>query len=58
VRRLEQAGISRSVAMKIVGHQSEAISQRYSITNDADVREALAKVAALPKRPALSLGAR
>lgn len=57
VRRLEQAGISRSVAMKIVGHSSEAIYQRYSITNDADVREALAKVAALPKPRTLSLNA-
>ena len=50
VRRLEEAGIARSVAMKIVGHQSEAIYQRYSITNDADVREALARIAAQPKR--------
>ena len=48
VRRLERAGIARSVAMKIVGHSSEAIYHRYSITNDADVREALAKVAAMP----------
>ena len=49
MRRLEQAGISRSVAMRIVGHQSEAIYHRYSITNDADVREALQKIAAMPK---------
>jgi integrase len=58
VRRLEWAGISRSVAMKIVGHSSEAIYNRYSISNDADVREALTKVAASPQRPALQLGAR
>ena len=44
--------------MKIVGHQSEAIYQRYSITNDADVREALAKVAAMPKARTLTIGAR
>jgi hypothetical protein len=48
VRRLERAGIARSAATKIVGHSSEAIYHRYSITNDADVREALAKVAAMP----------
>ncbi len=51
VRRLEEAGVSRSVAMKIVGHSSEAIYLRYSISNDTDVREGLAKVAALPHRP-------
>ena len=56
VRRLERAGIARSVAMKIVGHSSEAIYHRYSITNDADVREALAKVAAMPAPRSLRLG--
>src|SRR5207249_10690 len=56
VRRLEWAGISRSVAMKIVGHSSEAIYHRYSITNDADVREALAKVAAIPRQRGLKIG--
>lgn len=56
VRRLERAGIARSVAMKIVGHSSEAIYHRYSITNDADVREALAKVAAMPKQRRLAIG--
>lgn len=55
MRRLERAGISRSVAMKIVGHQSEAIYHRYSITNDADVREALAKVAAMPAQRSLQI---
>lgn len=48
VRRLEEAGVSRSVAMRIVGHSSEAIYQRYAISNDSDVRAGLAKVAALP----------
>lgn len=56
VRRLEQAGISRSVAMKIVGHQSEAIYHRYSITNDQDVRDALAKVADMPTQRTLKIG--
>lgn len=56
MRRLERAGIARSVSMKIVGHSSEAIYHRYSITNDADVREALAKVAAMPKQRALKIG--
>jgi integrase len=56
VRRLEEAGVSRPVAMRIVGHSSEAIYQRYSISNDSDVREGLAKVAALPKQRWLSVG--
>lgn len=49
VRRLERAGVPRAVAMKLVGHSSEAIYTRYSITNETDLREGLAKVAALPK---------
>jgi integrase len=49
VRRLEQAGVPRSVAMKLVGHSSEAIYTRYAITNETDLRDGLAKVAALPK---------
>lgn len=44
VRRLERAGVARSVAMKLVGHRSEAIYRRYAITNETDLREGLAKV--------------
>ena len=51
VRRLEEAGVSRSVAMKIVGHSSEAIYQRCAISNESDVGEGLAKMAPLPTRP-------
>lgn len=45
VRRLERAGVPRSVAMQLVGHQTEAIYRRYAITNEADLRDGLAKVA-------------
>jgi len=45
VRRLERAGVPRSVAMKLVGHRTEAIYRRYAITNESDLREGLAKVA-------------
>lgn len=45
VRRLERAGVPRSVAMKLVGHSTEAIYRRYAITNETDLREGLAKVA-------------
>jgi integrase len=44
VRRLERAGVPRSVAMQLVGHASEAIYRRYSITNETDLREGLAKI--------------
>jgi integrase len=44
VRRLERAGVSRSVAMQLVGHETEAIYRRYAITNETDLREGLAKM--------------
>ncbi len=43
VRRLERAGVPRSVAMKLVGHQTELMYRRYAITNETDLREGLAK---------------
>jgi integrase len=46
VRRLERAGVPRSVAMKLVGHETEAIYSRYAITNESDLRDGLAKVVA------------
>ena len=47
VRRLERAGVPRSVAMKLVGHRSEAIYRRYAITNETDLREGLEKIVKL-----------
>lgn len=46
VRRLERAGVPRSVAMQLVGHRSEAIYRRYAITNETDLREGLQKIVA------------
>jgi hypothetical protein len=48
VRRLERAGVPRSVAKKLVGHRSDAIYLRYAITNETDLGEALAKVIDAP----------
>jgi integrase len=45
VRNFERAGISRSVAMKITGHLTESMYQRYAIVNEADVTEGLEKLA-------------
>jgi integrase len=47
VRNLERAGVPRSVAMKMVGHKTEAIYRRYAIVSDADLQEAAKKLAAV-----------
>jgi integrase len=46
VRNLERAGISRSIAMKLTGHKTEAVYRRYAIVAENDLREAGAKLAA------------
>jgi integrase len=45
VRNLERAGVSRSAAMKLTGHLTEAIYRRYAITDSAMLQEAAAKLA-------------
>ena len=35
VRNLERAGVPRSVAMKMVGHKTEAIYRRYAIVSES-----------------------
>ena len=45
VRNLERAGVPRSVAMKMVGHKTEAIYRRYAIVDEAMLREAAEKLA-------------
>ena len=47
VRNLERAGVPRSVAMKLVGHKTEAIYQRYAIVCEADLSDGVKKLAAL-----------
>jgi hypothetical protein len=44
VRNLERAGVSRSVAMKLTGHNTEAVYRRYAITSGADLSEGVAKL--------------
>jgi integrase len=44
VRNLERAGVSRSVAMKLTGHKTEAVYRRYAITNEQDLRDGVRKL--------------
>jgi len=47
VRNLERAGVSRSVAMKLTGHRTEAVYRRYAIVSESDLSEGIAKLAVL-----------
>jgi integrase len=47
VRNLERAGVSRSAAMKMVGHKTESIYRRYAVVSEGDLRAAGAQLAAL-----------
>lgn len=47
VRNLERALVSRSVAMKLTGHLTESVYRRYAVTSEADLREGVARLAAL-----------
>ena len=47
VRNLERAGVSRSVAMKLTGHKTEAVYRRYAIVCEQDLREGVEKLARL-----------
>jgi integrase len=51
VRNLERAGVSRSVAMSLTGHQTEAVYRRYAIVDSAAQREGVAKLAKLEAIP-------
>jgi integrase len=37
VRNLERAGVSRSVAMQLTGHKTEAVYRRYAIVSERDL---------------------
>lgn len=44
VRNMERRGLSRSVAMQLTGHKTEAVYRRYAITSEADLREGVARL--------------
>jgi integrase len=47
VMHLERAGVSRSVAMKLTGHKTEAVYRRYAIADAAALSEGVEKLARL-----------
>ena len=47
VRNLDRSGVSHSVAMKLVGHRTEAVYLRYCITAEKDLKEGVGKLAQL-----------
>ncbi len=52
VRNLERAGVSRSTAMKLTGHKTEAVYRRYAIVAKRDLEEGVAKLADLHQEAA------
>jgi integrase len=56
VRNLERAGVPRSAAMKMVGHKTAAVYQRYAIAEEGMLREAGEKLERLQQDAAARLG--
>jgi integrase len=46
VRNLDRAGVSRSAAMKLTGHKTEAVYRRYAIVDSGMLQEAVLKLGA------------
>ena len=46
VRNLVLAGVAETIAMKLTGHKTRAVFDRYDITSGRDLREAVEKLAA------------
>lgn len=51
---VERAGLSRSVAMRLTGHKTEAVYRRYAITSEADLREGVRRLNRGPNAGAMT----
>jgi hypothetical protein len=47
VRNLNRAGVPETIAMKITGHKTRSVFDRYDITSEEDLAEAARKLQAL-----------